>query len=62
MIDPPSRNSGSAFWTVKSSPRTLTSKILSKCSSVISPSVPYSPVPALANTTSTCPFCSFTVA
>ena len=28
MIDPPSRNSGSAFWTVKSSPLTLMSKIL----------------------------------
>ncbi len=38
MIDPPSLNSGNAFWTVNSVPRTFRSKAASKCSSVISPS------------------------
>ncbi len=37
MIEPPLRKSGSAFCTVKSSPFTFMSKVLSKCSSVIEP-------------------------
>ena len=62
MIDPPSVNSGSAFWTVNSSPLTLMPNSRSKCSSVISPSGANSPPPALANRTSSRPCCSFTVA
>ena len=34
MIEPPSRNSGRAFCTVKNSPFTFTSKVWSKCASV----------------------------
>jgi hypothetical protein len=37
ITDAPSVNSGSAFCTVNSRPRTLVFKVLSKCSSVISP-------------------------
>ena len=43
IIDPPSLRSGSAFWTVKRVPFTLIAKILSKWSSVISPSAANSP-------------------
>ena len=56
MIDPPSLNSGRAFCTVKSVPRTLTPKVLSNCSSVTSPMGANSPVPALAKRTSIRPF------
>ncbi len=42
ITDALSVNSGSAFWTVNSRPRTLVLKILSKCSSVISPKLPNS--------------------
>ena len=48
-------NSGSAFWTVNSVPRAFSEKAASKCSSVISPSLPCSPVPALAHNTSIAP-------
>ena len=34
MIEPPSLRSGSAFWTVKNSPFTFTSKVWSKWASV----------------------------
>ena len=61
MIDPPSVNSGKAFWTVKSSPLTLMPNSRSKCSSVISPSGANFPPPALANRTSTRPCASLTV-
>src|SRR6266700_1924413 len=47
-IEPLSLKSGSAFCTVKSVPRTLRSKVLSKCSSVTCSSVANSPWPALA--------------
>jgi hypothetical protein len=47
-IDPPSLNSGNAFWTVNSVPRVFRPKVASKCCSVISPSGTASPVPALA--------------
>src|SRR5580704_3351026 len=50
--DPPSRRSGSAFCTVKSTPFTLVPKMRSKCSSVIEPSGSMSPPPALAKTMS----------
>ena len=49
-------NSGNAFWTVNSVPRTFRSKAASKCCSVISPSLRASPLPALANKTSILPF------
>ena len=61
MIDPPSPNSGRAFCTVKSVPRTFTPKVLSNCSSVTSPMGANSPVPALAKRTSIRPFSFFTV-
>ena len=47
MIEPPSRNSGSAFCTVNSSPLTLMLKIRSKCSSVIEPRGANSPTPGV---------------
>jgi hypothetical protein len=37
MIDPPSLNSGRAFCTVNTVPRTFTPKTLSKCASVMAP-------------------------
>jgi hypothetical protein len=43
IIDPPSTTSGNAFWTVKSVPRTFTSNVWSKYSSVTSPIGAYSP-------------------
>src|SRR5262245_65468403 len=52
MIDPPSVKSGSAIWTVKSSPLTLMLKTLSKWSSAIDPSGVNAGTPALANRTS----------
>src|SRR5258706_9100175 len=55
-IDPPSLNSGNAFWTVNSVPRVFRPKVASKCCSVISPSGTASPMPALAYRTSILPF------
>jgi hypothetical protein len=55
-IEPPSLNSGSAFCTVNSVPRALSPNVASNCSSVISPSLPSSAVPALAHNTSMAPF------
>jgi hypothetical protein len=52
---PPSRNSGSAFRTVNSKPRTFTLNCSSKCSSVICPSGANSPIPAFANRMSSAP-------
>jgi GTPase SAR1 family protein len=40
ITDEPFTRSGNAFCTANSTPRTLVSNVLSKCSSVISPSVP----------------------
>src|SRR6266404_2590458 len=42
ITEEPLVSSGSAFWTANSRPRTLVLNVLSKCSSVISPSVPNS--------------------
>ena len=55
-IDPPSLNSGNAFWTVKSVPRTLRSKVLSKCWSVILPSGTGSPCRRSRTRCRSCPF------
>src|SRR2546423_653929 len=60
-IEPPSLNSGSAFCTVNSVPRAFRPKAASNCSSVISPSLPCSPIPALAHSTSIAPFSRRTV-
>src|SRR5580704_17164126 len=60
-IDPPSLNSGNAFWTVNSVPRVFRPKVASKCCSVISPSGTASPVPALAYRMSILPFSRLTV-
>src|SRR6202020_1948332 len=60
-IDPPSLNSGNAFWTVNIVPRVFRPKAASKCCSVISPSGTASPVPALAYRTSILPFSRLTV-
>jgi len=46
MIDPPSLNSGNAFWTVNSVPRAFRPKAASKCCSVISPNGAASPLPS----------------
>jgi hypothetical protein len=54
-IEPPSLSSGIAFCTVNSVPRAFSPKAAWKCSSVISPSMRCSPVPALAHNTSTAP-------
>ncbi len=63
MIDAPSFSSGSAFWTVNSVPRTFKSNVLSKISSVTFPiGTLKSAPPALANSTSICPFFAFTSA
>jgi hypothetical protein len=62
MIEPPSRNRGSAFWTENNSPRTLMPQIVSKRSAVIDPIGAGQPTPALANRTSVFPFCCFRVA
>src|SRR5882757_1017981 len=58
-IEPPSLNSGSAFWTVNSVPRAFNMKAASKSPSVISPSRPCAPVPALAHNTSIAPLFLF---
>ena len=42
ITDEPFTRSGNAFCTANSTPRTLVLNVLSKCSSVISPSVPHS--------------------
>lgn len=55
MMEAPWVNSGKAFWTVNSTPRTLVAKMRSKCSSVMAPSGIISPPPALAKSTSTRP-------
>ncbi len=47
-IEPPSPNSGSAFWTVNRVPRAFSEKAASKCFRVISPRLLCSPIPALA--------------
>ena len=47
--------SGSAFCTVNSRPRTFVLKVLSKCSSLISPRVPNSYIPAFTANTSDAP-------
>src|ERR1700680_4431694 len=60
-IDPPSLNSGNAFWTVNSVPRVFRPNVASKCCSVISPSGAASPMPALAYRTSILPFSRLTV-
>src|SRR5579862_404710 len=60
-MEPLSLKRGSAFCTVKSVPRTLRSKVLSKCSSVTSSSLASSPCPALAKRISISPFSRFTV-
>src|SRR5579863_5446505 len=60
-MEPLSLKRGSAFCTVKSEPRTLRSKVLSKCSSVTCSSVANSPWPALAKRISILPFSRFTV-
>ena len=61
MMEPPSVKSGRAFCTVKRVPRTLRSKVSSKCSSVTSPIVANSPRPALAKRMSMWPFSFLTV-
>src|SRR3954454_14413027 len=60
-IEPPSLNSGSAFWTVNSVPRAFSEKAASKCSSVISARLLAWPTPALAHSTSMAPFSCLTV-
>src|ERR1700722_1307380 len=60
-IEPPSLNSGSAFWSVNSVPRAFSQKASWKSSSVISPSLLCLPTPALAHNTSIAPFCCLTV-
>jgi hypothetical protein len=62
MIEPPLPISGSAFWTVKIVPFTLTSKVSSMCLAVISPSFSWLPTPALAKTMSRVPRSAFTAA
>src|ERR1700730_6556251 len=62
MIEPPLPISGSAFWTVKIVPFTLTSKVSSMCLAVISPSRSWLPTPALAKTMSRVPRSAFTAA
>jgi len=52
MIDPFAFIRGRSFWTVKSRPFTLTSKVWLNCSGVIAPSGANEPVPALARRTS----------
>jgi len=56
MIAPPSRISGSAFWTEKTIPFTLVSRMLFKCSSVIDPRGARVAKPALVKTISMRPF------
>src|ERR1700677_825087 len=60
-IEPPSLNSGSAFWTVNSVPRAFSQKASWKSSSVISPSLLCLPTPALAHNTSMAPLSCLTV-
>jgi hypothetical protein len=48
----PSFNSGSAFCTVNSVPRTLTPKVWSKCSSVVCSNDTNAPIAAFATSTS----------
>ncbi|MGB6528914.1 MAG: hypothetical protein WBF33_12475 [Candidatus Nitrosopolaris sp.] len=48
MMEPPSRNNGSAFCTVNRTPLTLMLNILSKWDSVIDPKGASSIMPALA--------------
>src|SRR5258706_3345123 len=62
MMEPPARINESAFCTVNRVPLTFTSKTLSNCSSLIAPKGFLLPIPALANSTSTCPFSACTVA
>src|SRR5579864_3960662 len=57
MTDAPSESRGSAFCTVKSTPFTFTSKVVSKSSSVILPIGAYFATPAFANRISSLPFC-----
>ncbi len=59
---PPSLIRGSAFWTVKRSPRTLVPKVLSKFSSVVSTSDCGSMKPELATRPSMLPFSSLILA
>src|SRR3984957_7148564 len=62
MIEPPSLKSGSAFWTVKNSPFTFTSKVWSKWASVAAASGAIVPAPAFAKRMSMWPCFSFTTA
>ena len=52
MIEAPSLTTGSAFWTVKMVPLTLTSKLWSYTSSLSCSRAANAAVPALANGTS----------
>jgi hypothetical protein len=59
ITEEPLVSSGSAFCTVNSRPRTFVLKVLSKCSSLISPSVPNSYIPAFTASTSMRPACAW---
>lgn len=60
--DAPAVIRGKAFCTVNTTPFTLVSKVVSKCSSVMSPSAITRPPPALATSTSRRPLRSAIVA